>query len=122
MNTHKDLNVWKLSLELVTEVYQFSKKLPKDEQFGIVAQMRRASVSVPANIAEGAARQSTREFIRFLYISKGSLSELETLLYVTRNLYQEDITKLEAGITSLIKMLVRLIVSLRNKLNRVENC
>ncbi|MCK5822230.1 MAG: four helix bundle protein [Bacteroidales bacterium] len=76
--THKDLIVWKKSMELVVLVYKFVSRLPKNEQFGIVSQMQRAAVSVPSNIAEGASRGSRKDFVRFLYISQGSLSELNT--------------------------------------------
>ena len=116
MKTHKDLNVWKLCLELAADVYQFSKKLPKEEQFGLVSQLRRAAVSIPANIAEGAARFSTRDFIRFLHISTGSLSELETLLLLVEKIFKEDITELQAKVIIAMSMLTRLTASLRKKL------
>ena len=80
---HKELDAWKKSMELVKVVYQLSENFPKEEQFGIISQMRRASVSVPVNIAEGAARNYDKEFIQFLYISLGSLSELETLFLIS---------------------------------------
>jgi four helix bundle protein len=75
---HKDLEVWKKSMDLVEDVYALSKFFPNDEKFGLTNQIRRASVSVPSNISEGAARKSDKEFIQFLYIALGSLSELET--------------------------------------------
>jgi four helix bundle protein len=116
MQTHKDLQVWKLSIELVNEVYLFSKKLPREEQFGLVSQMRRAAVSVASNLAEGAARKSTKEFIRFSNISIGSCSELETLMIITCNIYQEDTSTLQSKISVIIKLLVSLTASLRQKL------
>ena len=76
MQTHKDLDVCKLGIDLVERVYKETKNFPKEEQFGLVSQMRRAAVSVPSNIAEGAARKGNAEFLQFLYISLGSLSEL----------------------------------------------
>lgn len=72
---HKDLEVWKKSMDLVEDVYALSKFFPNDEKFGLTNQIRRASVSVPSNISEGAARKSDKEFIQFLYIALGSLSE-----------------------------------------------
>ncbi len=65
MKTHKDLEVWKLSVDLVTEIYQLTSTFPKEERFGLTNQIRRSSISVPSNIAEGAARHSQKEFIQF---------------------------------------------------------
>jgi len=75
---YKDLDVWKLGIDLVVEIYQITARFPNDELFGLVSQMRRAAVSIPSNIAEGSGRRNTKEFIQFLYIAKGSLLELET--------------------------------------------
>ena len=90
MKTHKDLDVWKDSIELVVEIYKVTKEFPREETYGIVSQLRRAAVSVPANISEGAARGYTKEFVRFLRISQGSLSEVETLLYISLRLNYLD--------------------------------
>ena len=86
-NTHKDLDVWKLGIELVQEVYEVTKVFPKEEMYGLTSQIRRAAVSIPSNIAEGYARESIKELIRFLYISLGSLSELETQLLISIKLF-----------------------------------
>ena len=86
MGTHKDLDVWKLSILLVTNIYEITKDFPKEEQFGIVSQMRRAAVSIPSNLAEGAARDSIKEYIRFIQIGMGSLSELDTQLIISKEL------------------------------------
>ncbi|NOX89164.1 MAG: four helix bundle protein [Calditrichaeota bacterium] len=86
MKTHKDLDVWKDSVEFVTLIYHLSKKFPKDELYGLVNQIRRAAVSIPSNIAEGAGRRSKKDFIKFLYIALGSLSELETQIIISQNL------------------------------------
>lgn len=80
--THKDLIVWKKSVELVVLVYKFAAELPNNERYGLVSQMQRASVSIPSNIAEGAGRNSVKDYIRFLQISKGSLCELETQYHI----------------------------------------
>jgi four helix bundle protein len=86
MKTHKDLNVWQESIVLVTLIYEKTKSFPKDELFGLTSQIRRSAVSIPSNIAEGAARESNKEFLRFLFISQGSVSELDTQLIIAKNL------------------------------------
>lgn len=86
MKTHKDLKVWQDSITLVTEIYSITKSFPKEEMYGLTNQIRRAAVSVPSNISEGAARQTNKEFIQFLYIALGSNSELETQLLIAYNL------------------------------------
>jgi four helix bundle protein len=75
---HQGLDVWKDSMDLVEAIYRFSDSFPDTERFGLASQIRRAAVSVPSNIAEGAARRSTPEYLRFLSIARGSLSELDT--------------------------------------------
>jgi four helix bundle protein len=79
---HHNLLAWKEALVLVRQVYEITKAFPKDELYGLTSQMRRAAVSVPSNLAEDAARTSSREFIQFINISRGSLSELETQLFI----------------------------------------
>jgi four helix bundle protein len=83
LSTHKDLDVWKLSMNLVEMIYELTKSFPKEEQYGLKSQMRRSAVSVPSNISEGAARKGNKEYIQFLYIALGSLSELETQLLIS---------------------------------------
>jgi len=75
MKTHKDLDVWKRGISFVEQIYITTKKFPKEELYGLTSQLRRAAVSFPSNIAEGAARSSTKEYIQFCYIALGSLSE-----------------------------------------------
>jgi len=77
---YRDLDVWKESMSLAADIYEMTRPFPREEMFGMTSQMRRASVSVAANIAEGYGRQQTKPFIQFLRISQGSLKELETLL------------------------------------------
>jgi four helix bundle protein len=86
MRTHKDLEIWQRSMNLVEKIYSKTKAFPQVEMYGLTSQIRRSSVSVPSNIAEGAARQTSREFIQFLYIALGSLSETETLLMLAERL------------------------------------
>jgi four helix bundle protein len=83
---HHGLEAWKLSRELVRNVYLLTKTFPKDEMFGLTTQIRRAAVSIPSNIAEGAARTGPKEFAQFLNIARGSLSELETQLLIATDL------------------------------------
>ena len=86
IKTHKDLDVWKEAMKLAKEVYTLTARFPKEEMYGLSSQIRRASVSIPSNIAEGAARGSSKDFSRFLYISLGSLAELETQLLLAVDL------------------------------------
>ena len=92
IKTHKDLDVWKLSIQLLKDIYQLTSKFPSEEKFGLVVQIRRAVVSIPSNIPEGAARNSDKDYIRFLYISLGSLSEIETQLIIAEELGFSDTT------------------------------
>ena len=98
--THKDLDIWKNGMALVELIYILTKNFPQGEKFGLTSQLRRAAVSIPSNIAEGAARQSTKEYIHFLYISLGSLSELETQLLIAQRLgYIQGLSILERIVT-----------------------
>ncbi len=118
MKSHKDLDVWKRSVELVTFIYEVTKTFPKEEIYGITNQIRRAAVSIPSNIAEGAARNHSKEFIQFLYISLGSISELETQVIISLNLgflIQDDSIKIQNELTELRRMILGLIRSLKNK-------
>ena len=83
---YKNLEVWKKSIELVKDVYVITKSYPNDEKFGIVSQMRRAAVSIPSNIAEGATRYSDKDSSRFIDIAIGSIAELETQLIISKEL------------------------------------
>ncbi len=79
---HKNLEVWKESIQLIKMIYNLCVSLPAEEKFGLISQLKRASVSVSANIAEGAARQTEKEFHQFLSIASGSLSEIDALIEV----------------------------------------
>jgi len=78
VSTHKDLDVWKKAMDLAAQVYSLTARFPKEELYGLTSQIRRSAVSIPSNIAEGAARHSRKEFIQFLHIASGSVAELET--------------------------------------------
>jgi four helix bundle protein len=109
---HKDLNVWKKSMQFVLEIYSLTSHFPKEEIYGLTSQIRRAAVSIPSNIAEGAARQTQKEFCQFLYVSMGSLAELETQLIIAQNLkYIETFDN--QSIDEIRKMLNGLIYKLR---------
>jgi len=86
VRSFRDLEVWRLGLDLAQDVYRCTAFFPKSEAFGLTAQMRGAAVSIPSNIAEGQARNSTKEFLRFLSIALGSLAELETQLELANRL------------------------------------
>ncbi|MDX5333637.1 MAG: four helix bundle protein [Gammaproteobacteria bacterium] len=83
---HHELEVWQTAIELVEEIYAITSGFPKHERFGLVSQLRRCSVSVPSNIAEGSARLTAREFLHFLGMARGSLSEMETQLIIASRL------------------------------------
>jgi four helix bundle protein len=83
---HKKLDAWATAVELAQQIYKITDCFPDKEQFGLTIQLRRAAISIPSNIAEGAARRTKREFIQFLSIAKGSLSELDTQLELARRL------------------------------------
>ncbi len=83
---HKKLDVWQMAMDLVIEIYRITESFPKEEKYGLSNQLRRAAVSVPSNIAEGAARNTKKEFVNYLHMAQGSLSELDTQLEVAKRL------------------------------------
>ena len=86
VKTYRDLIVWQKAMELVTEIYVHTKSFPEDERYGLTSQLRRCSISLPSNVAEGYGRNSTQDYIRFLRIANGSLFELQTQLEIASNL------------------------------------
>ena len=116
MKTHKDLIVWQKSMDFVTEIYKETQHFPKEEVYGLVSQLRRAAVSVPSNIAEGAARNTDKEYVRFLFIARASAAEIETQLIIAENLdyiIAKD-NRLKNNLLEISKMLTGLI----NKINK----
>ena len=114
--THRDLKVWQYSIELVTEIYQITRNFPKSEMYGLGSQIQRSAVSVPSNIAEGAGRNSEKEFSYFLSIAMGSLSELETQIIISKNIHYLDEIQFDTLMTKLIeirKMLIGLKKSIK---------
>ena len=86
MHNYKQLKVWNKSIDLVVDIYKATAEFPKEEKFGLISQMRRSAVSIPSNIAEGAGRNSDKEFRHFLAVSHGSSYELETQVIVSERL------------------------------------
>jgi four helix bundle protein len=114
VKSHKDLKVWQESMDLVIQIYKLAENFPKHEVYGLSSQIRRAAVSIPSNIAEGAGRKGENEFTRFLYIALGSLSELETQLEISHRLgYIKDIEVINNSIYFIRNMLANLIKSLK---------
>ncbi|MBC8053528.1 MAG: four helix bundle protein [Sphingobacteriaceae bacterium] len=111
MHNFKELRVWQKSIDLTVEVYTALSTFPDDEKFGLISQMKRASVSIPSNIAEGAGRNSNKEFKHFLSISLGSIFELETQLIISNRLGlvgDKSTQELNIKITDLQKMIFAL--------------
>lgn len=109
----ENLKVWKESMNLVLEVYKVTKNLPKDEQYGLTQQIRRAAVSVPANIAEGKGRNHKKEYLQFLFMAKGSLYELMTLIQLSWDLgylnkvQSDDLFKSLSEVTAMLTGLIQ---------------
>lgn len=115
MTTYKDLIVWQKAIKLVLEIYKITEKFPKEEIFGITSQIRRASVSIPSNIAEGKMRGGNIEFRRFLTIAFGSGAELETQILICKKLPKTcnlDYNKVDSSLEEVMKMLNKLISGL----------
>jgi four helix bundle protein len=118
MRPHEKLDVWKKAIDFVVAVYQATDSFPKDERFGLTSQLRRAAVSIPANIAEGAGRKSYKEFAHFLSNSQGSASEVETeLLIAWRLSYVEEASyvELRCALDQIGRMLTGLCQHLERK-------
>ena len=116
MNNHKDLLVYQKSLDLVEMIYRDTRSFPVEEKFGLISQLRRCAVSLPSNIAEGAGRKGTKEFIHFLYIALGSLNEMETQMEISKRLkYSNDLSDFNELFLHVKRMLLKLIKHLDNK-------
>lgn len=113
---HRKLDVWKMSMEFVKEIYQVTESFPKSEVYGLTSQMRRSAISIPSNLAEGAARKGTKEFRQFLNVAQGSISELDTQIELAMmlNYIDKDLSeKLVEKLNSISKMLFGLARSLK---------
>ena len=112
ISSYKDLLVWQKEIKLVKETYLLTRLLPEDEKFGLISQMKRCSVSIPSNIAEGWGRNSTKSYVQFLRIARGSLLELETQVIICKELAytsNENYNKINSLIVEESKMLNALI-------------
>ena len=115
MKSHKDLLVWQKSVDLVVRIYSATHGWPKEEMYGLTAQIRRAAVSILSNIAEGAGRAGQKEFSRFLSIAMGSLAEVETQIVIAEKLgFLTDAADLNKGLQEIRRMLVGLNNSLES--------
>ena len=118
MTNFKNLIAWQKAMELVKETYLLLKKYPKDELFGLISQTKRAVISIPSNIAEGAGRNYKRDTVQFLHIARGSLYELETLFHIavmTSILTEAEFAHISRSIDETHKILNRLINSLERR-------
>lgn len=114
---HRNLQAWQQAMNLVTAIYQSTSRFPKDEQYGMSSQLRRAAVSVPANIAEGFARNGSKELLHFLGIAAGSLSELDTLVELAARLgYLTETEELSGKVDEVSGLVMGLAASIRRKL------
>ncbi|MBL1222152.1 four helix bundle protein [Chryseobacterium sp. L7] len=117
MGNYKELLVWQKSVNFVTEIYICTKNFPKEEIYSLTSQIRRSSVSIPSNIAEGHSRRSTLDYLQFLKIARGSCAELETQLIISRNLDYislEDFQELSNKASEIAKMLNAIITKLQS--------
>ena len=108
INSYRDLDVWQECRLLVKDIYSLTKKFPKEEQFGLTNQLRRASVSIPSNIAEGCGRNYSKDSIQFFFIARGSLYEMETQLVLASDLdfiSKEELEQMEQQVTKCKKLL-----------------
>jgi four helix bundle protein len=120
VQSYQDLEVWKRGMELSKAVYLVTRRLPREETYGLVSQMRRAVISIPSNIAEGWGRQTTKQYIQFLQIAQGSAAELETQLLLTVDLEMLKKSEIHTPVdllTQIRKMLRSLIGALKRKGN-----
>lgn len=118
MRPHEKVDVWKKAIDFVVDLYKATENFPKEERFGLISQLRRAAVSIPANIAEGAARRSDKEFAHFLSNSQGSASEVETELLIARRLtflQENDDSALRSSLDEIGRMLTGLSRHVRQK-------
>ena len=117
--SHKNLEVWKFSIELVDKIYSLTMKFPKEELFGLTNQLRRASVSISSNLSEGLSRTSSLEKCRFLEIARSSLVEIDTQLVVSERLKYcstKELEEIEPLLNSIFAMITALIKKVRNKI------
>ncbi|MBI5762174.1 MAG: four helix bundle protein [Planctomycetes bacterium] len=123
LSTYRELEVWQWAFTLCKDVYQLTRRFPSDERFGLVAQLRKAAVSVPSNIAEGYNRGGTRDYIRFLWIANGSVAEIETQLLLAESLGylgDKELAVVQKRVASIERMLRAMIRSLETRLDSIS--
>ncbi|MDI9874354.1 four helix bundle protein [Flectobacillus rivi] len=119
IKSFRDLLVWQKSMSLVTSIYQLTRDFPHAEMFGLTSQLRRASISIPSNIAEGYGRNTSKDYLRYLQIALGSLYEMQTQLEIASNLHFLDIVDFKKMISLCLeieRMLTSLIAKIRAKI------
>jgi four helix bundle protein len=112
---HKELDVWKKSYQINLIIHEILKSFPENEKFVLISQISRSAISIPSNIAEGAARNSDKEFIHFLYISLGSLAELETQLLLAKDFMYHNNEEIFLELKICKKLILGLISYLKKK-------
>ena len=118
IRSHRDLSVWQLGMDIAEQIYALTQVFPSEEKFGLTSQLRRAAASVPANVAEGNARDSTKEYLRFLSIVVGSLAEIETFLELSVRLHMGERERIES-ILELIGEERRMLRGLQRSLRKL---
>ena len=127
MKNYKELNVWRQGIELVKRTYEISQILPKEEKFGLISQMTRAAVSIPANIAEGSSRESDKDYARFLQIALGSAFELQTYFVIISEMswsdlaLVEELQKLLDQEIKMIHMFIKKLLADSREYNKINN-
>ena len=115
IKSYKELLIWQKGIVLVKEVYKLTKKFPRTEKFGLINQIQRSAISIPSNIAEGQARQHSKEFRQFLFMALGSLAELDTQLNIALELNyinQDELTNIDEKVTEIRRMIRGLLSKL----------
>ncbi|PKN72518.1 MAG: four helix bundle protein [Candidatus Cloacimonetes bacterium HGW-Cloacimonetes-3] len=121
MYNYRDMSLWQVSMELYVDIHRCTQTFPKFEQYELAAHIRKTALSIPSNIAEGSGRKTTKEYLRFLDIANGSLSEFETQLEAANRLgYIQDIMPYISKIAQIRSMLSGLCRSLAAKINTVQ--
>ena len=118
MLSHKDLDVWKKSIDFAVQIYTFTEAFPPEEKYALASQLKRAGVSIASNISEGAARNSRKEYVRFLYVALGSASEIETQLIIAQKLgFGQHHQEMMHELINIQKMLMGVIKYLKTQQN-----
>ena len=120
MKSYRELQIWQKAREITKNTYAVTRLFPAPEQYALASQMNRSAVSIVSNIAEGWARSSTKDFLKFLYITRGSIAELETQFILANDLKyinDETLSTMEQQLTELNKMLASLITKLKERIH-----